>query len=1736
MSAIISDIRDDLQKLDELKRKIGEVKQELMSIDIRIDVDAKNELQGKLQALSSEYEKTFKKMSESRATFIHNIESISDAVDMSKPVEELRKFDEQLVRMCSNLDTYFGGLKDKLESMISALGDGGTVAANIKTNDENVAQIEQLKQQNAELIEQIRQRQEELEKERVIYRQLADAVRTDNVSAIQSLQQATEGVDTKKLLADIKETNVEIGKQEQIVRELEKAYADAKEEAERLKERLAKKESNWGSNQYGHLAEIKKTQDDLLAAEENAARLGDQLGEARYEQNQLNEKLAQYEQQLDNAGTKQERMRTQMMLAREQMARMIAAGQQGTPMFQRIAEEAAKMRKDLALANATMQYFADPNRHLTTLKTGLQGVAGAAGLVTGAIGLFNEESEKVAEIQTKVQSILGIIVGLETTYNMVKKTSNIMLAFEEVKTWALAKARGVQTAATVAATGAQEALNTAMRTNPIGAIISLLAILGTAIFAIVKALTSETEAEKKAREEKEKHIKAIKEQHEQWAKSVASTVSEQIVSYNKLKQKWNELGSDMKAKERFVKDNQTAFHNLGFAINSVTDAENLLVNNTDAVVNAMMARAKATAYEKVIQEQYEKEVRRRIDSDKASRSVENGGSRAFVRVGDKANQKSRAYDNAKKAGYTYREGDVDDEGKWTEQGVKRIEYYNKEYMKRQRDAFKKREQEKRDIAEKEIESTKELAKKELDAEKAAAEKAGIKTYNGENDHSKEDKQEANERADAHAAMTAEEMAYQEKMAKLRREASEAQKTASIAAIKDNAERERAERKAQYEKTIADLKAQEGDIYKTIYEERKKAYETQNKGKKYENTEAGKLGYGIDPKTGNYVMAGTLNTKELEEYQLRMDIIQAKIDEATAKNTRAEEEFHKLRIQNLLDYYKEFGTIQEQNLVIAQEYARKIADAEKAGDKVAVRRYEKERDSQLGGVKANELARGIDFSMITRGLSQAVDTMMQETLQRIRDYKQTDEYKGSKPESKKAISDLERQLLEKGYGGSVSPFGSWKEINKHAEEFDTAVKRVAIATETHEHAIKMFNSASEELDNAINNGASEIEVNMAKAAKEMAQNLVDSTGEELQNAQGEQNVTGQVLIQDYEKVDEGLNQFNNMLSQITSGSLSGFANGVSNLIAMFTKKDSDNGKGLTGLIGQKAGGIISAIISIIDALGDKPVEFIDSLFEKISRAVEEILANLPELVGSIFEGIGNILQGLVSGIARMFGADDLFGVTGNSLEVARTTEELTRQNEILSDRISDLTEAVEENTGTKAIINYDAALEAQKELQENNAKILRENMGEYGKHHSNQYYADDAYIKRLYDAAASRIEKSFGKLKDDKGNVITIRGLDDILSLSPESLKALKDYAPALWDYVRTVGEYDKSEYWDNAVEQAGAIEELTKKINESLTQTTEDNIFDYLLEELYKLADGAEDAFDDIADYWQKMVNRMVISNVIGEELKDKITKWYKELADVQAAYNGESVESLTVEKSSLEAQLANLRKEQEEHAEKMQEYEKKSNSYVGRNDKTAYMYWESLYGKEKEGYDSNQELINVIEKELEKLNQKIAKGTITEEEYNREMERLRQELYDIKNGAVNNTQKLIDEGMIGAVEGKSNSDKSAGAVAADKITYEQADEGIGILRAIQIATEQIRDRMPDENGGGMSLARATSSDIASYGDSGLRDISSDIRDYTVNSYLELVEIQQNTAAIIKPINTMRDDIAEMKRDIHDRL
>lgn len=84
-----------------------------------------------------------------------------------------------------------------------------------------------------------------------------------------------------------------------------------------------------------------------------------------------------------------------------------------------------------------------------------------------------------------------------------------------------------------------------------------------------------------------------------------ASYGDNIVSLKALQSEWKDLQTTAE-KNQWIKDNKSEFDKLDVAVNDVTDAENIFVDNTQAVVDALKLRARAAAAQKLAAEQYEK--------------------------------------------------------------------------------------------------------------------------------------------------------------------------------------------------------------------------------------------------------------------------------------------------------------------------------------------------------------------------------------------------------------------------------------------------------------------------------------------------------------------------------------------------------------------------------------------------------------------------------------------------------------------------------------------------------------------------------------------------------------------------------------------------------------------------------------------------------------------------------------------------------------------------------------------------------------------------------------------------------------------------------------------------------------------------------------------------------------------------------------------------------------------------
>lgn len=492
-----------------------------------------------------------------------------------------------------------------------------------------------------------------------------------------------------------------------------------------------------------------------------------------------------------------------------------AAGRELQQKLLDLTQKAGDMRDAMGDASRAIASVASDTHNFDAVTGGLNVVQSTFGAVTGAAAMFGAKEEELAAIQTKLQASLAISNALSVVQNNLQKESALMIGVTSVQKKALLVSENLEVAAkgkniivTKAAMVAQAAFNAVAKANPYvllaGAIISVVGAL--AIF--VKGSKDAEKAEKQRQDAMEK----AKESAESYRNALSSSYANMMSKYSELRREWQKLSSDHQ-KTKWIKDNKKAFEELGLSVGGIKSAEDVFRNNTKNVVDSFKRRAEAAALAAKMTELYRQQM------DLEQKYTERHGLFSH-KEGDKVT-------TSVEGGFTHDRGsnNLYNGGKYKYNPSSGTFTYT---TKGAQDANRRLTEQ--DATLKQINDDWKSIGIQIDDIDGKLKKLGdtTTTKGGGGGGS-------GNKTDQAAKQLQDRWKQEEAIADLEEKARRARTAASIAGIQNQAERERAERDVQYQQTLEDLKSKEEDIYKTIYEQRKHAYETANKDKKYEST-------------------------------------------------------------------------------------------------------------------------------------------------------------------------------------------------------------------------------------------------------------------------------------------------------------------------------------------------------------------------------------------------------------------------------------------------------------------------------------------------------------------------------------------------------------------------------------------------------------------------------------------------------------------------------------------------------------------------------------------------------------------------------------------------------------------------------------------------------------------------------------------------------------------------------------
>lgn len=306
-----------------------------------------------------------------------------------------------------------------------------------------------------------------------------------------------------------------------------------------------------------------------------------------------------------------------------QLIDLQAAGKGNSQEAQVLIEKIGALGTAMREVNTAFNAATTGATQISGLMTGLQGLMGAFTAGSGVLSMFVEDQEKLMKVQTKLQASMSILMGMAQVSNTLHATSafrvtTVTTATKLWNTWNL------KTATSLVKLGASANAARIAVTALHGA---LLAIGGAAIIAVIAAVSNQLkkqrdEAKKAAEEQKEAQEKLLETEHK-----MSAGVGEALAKFSLLQKEWSKL-SDNDARNKWIKDNESAFNALGLSIQNVNDASSAFVTDTSKVIAALKTRAEAAALQSLYEDEYKKYIQKSMESVQyAKRGVAYGSAR-----------------------------------------------------------------------------------------------------------------------------------------------------------------------------------------------------------------------------------------------------------------------------------------------------------------------------------------------------------------------------------------------------------------------------------------------------------------------------------------------------------------------------------------------------------------------------------------------------------------------------------------------------------------------------------------------------------------------------------------------------------------------------------------------------------------------------------------------------------------------------------------------------------------------------------------------------------------------------------------------------------------------------------------------------------------------------------------------------------------------------------------------------
>lgn len=566
------------------------------------------------------------------------------------------------------------------------------------------------------------------------------------------------------------------------------------------------------------------------------------------------------------------------------------------------------------------------------------------------------------------------------------------------------------------------------------------------------------------------------------------------------------------------------------------------------------------------------------------------------------------------------------------------------------------------------------------------------------------------------------------------------------------------------------------------------------------------------------------------------------------------EIQQAEIKDMLDFMKQYGSLEQQRYAILKEYADKIDLAREKGDTFGAANAEMEMNDQLKKLNFSDFKDSINWDIVFQDMNRL---------------------------SIPYLEDLRKKMKEL-LGSGTLEIDDMKTVSDQIYKIDDAISEqkdrwglVNDAVREHRRLIDEAKDAQDRLAQARKGEFDAKADNMSQRRKiqgvfaESGVNI-DTSNITSVNKDKLMGSTKNLSVSQTEKLRKLFDDL--AVSEVKVGKATKEVGKAQEEAKV--KQDAAK-KSLHDTIEEWAEGLrktqekLKDLPGLVDALGLGNTGF--------GKAVNNGMDALNSGTQAFSDfASGNYIGAAMNGIKTIGSLGKMFGIGGgNGAEVAKKTEELTESNDRLMYSIDKLKESIDKSSGYTAVSNYNAAYDAQKQVNTQTMDILKTQMGYHGAHHSNASYwnlsaQDYAAINKTLDEQ-SKIRGGYTNSSINKVN-----SLEDIYKLTPEQMADIRTHNADVWKNMTNQGKYDKTEYWEQYTELAGKLEELTEQINENLTQTTFDSMKSDFINNLMDMSKSAKDFSNDFTT----MLNQSMLNFALGDLMNKKLKPLYESWAN----------------------------------------------------------------------------------------------------------------------------------------------------------------------------------------------------------------------------------------------------------------